>query len=347
MDFSFTPEQDELRATVRRFFARDDAPLWTQLTGQLGVTALAIPEEYGGFGASLVEVAVVLEEAGAVLLAEPYLSTVVTAAALGTAGASLLPGIADGTSVATLGLAEPRTGFDLARMSCVARRAGDGYAVDGVKEFVFDGLRADVVVVAAYAEDGPGLFAVRVGDAGRTGHPTLDQTRPQARFTFTATPAVRVGGVEATGRALDLLWAAIAIESVGVARASLAMTVEHLQTRQQFGVPLATFQALRHRIADLAVAIEAAASCAWYAIRVAGTDEFAVAAPMAKLVAADAAYQVTAQGIQLHGGIGITWEHDAHRYFKRATANRLLLGDPVVLRRILGTRAQIGLTTSE
>jgi alkylation response protein AidB-like acyl-CoA dehydrogenase len=234
-------------------------------------------------------------------------------------------------------------------MSCVARRDGDRYLLDGVKDYVFDGLRADVVVVAAKAEDGPGLFAVRAGDAVRTGHPTLDQTRPQARFTFAAAPAVRVGGTDETGRALDLLWAAIAIESVGVARASLAMTVGHLKARQQFGVPLATFQALRHRVADLAVAIEAATSSAWYAIRVAGTDEFAVVAPMAKLVATDAAYQVTAQGIQLHGGIGITWEHDAHRYFKRATANRLLLGDPVALRRIVGTRAQVveGLVTSE
>ncbi|GAA0961896.1 hypothetical protein GCM10009558_080640 [Virgisporangium aurantiacum] len=150
---------------------------------------------------------------------------------------------------------------------------------------------------------------------------------------FEAAPADRVG--PSAGPALSLLRAALAVESVGVARAALAAAVAHLRTREQFGAPLATFQALRHRVADLTVHVEAATSSAWYAVRVADTDEFDTAATIAKLVATDAAFEVTGECIQLLGGIGFTWEHDAHRYFKRATANRLLAGTPADLRREL------------
>jgi alkylation response protein AidB-like acyl-CoA dehydrogenase len=131
---------------------------------------------------------------------------------------------------------------------------------------------------------------------------------------------------------------ALAVEALGTAAASLESTVVHLRTRHQFGVALASFQALRHRVADLAVALEAATSTTWYAVR-APADELPVVAPMAKLVAADAAATVTAESIQLHGGIGFTWEHDAHRFFKRATVTRLTHDDPVTLRRTIATRS--------
>lgn len=350
MEFGFTAEQTELRETVRRFLARHatservraadgfDADLWRRFAGELGVAALPIGEEHGGFGASEVEVGVVVEEAGRVLAPVPYLSTVTAAAAIDPAlGADVLPKLADGSLVATLALAEPHGGWLPEQWSCTARRHGEGYQLDGVKEHVLDGQAADVAIVGAVCDGEPGLFAVRAEEFRRVPHDTLDPTRRQARLEFESSAATLVS--RDPHRAVELLWAALAVESVGVARASLERTCEYLKTRRQFGVPLAHFQALRHRVADLAVAVEAATSSAWYALRVAGTAEFAVAAPLAKVVATRAAYAVTAESIQLHGGIGFTWEHDAHLYFKRATANRLLLGDEVALRRVIAERA--------
>jgi alkylation response protein AidB-like acyl-CoA dehydrogenase len=330
MDFGFSEEQEQLRSTVRRMCAAVDVraadgydrPLWSQLTGQLGATGLAIAEEHGGAGATLVEVGVVLEEAGRYLLPVPYLSTVTAIAALGSAAPELLPALASGESVATLAVAP------------VAYRSG---ALDGVAEHVLDGHLADVVLVATPSA----LYLASGGSA--TVHPTLDQTRRQARLEFPGVPAREIGDGAAAARAVDLVRAGLAVESVGVARAALELTVGYLRTREQFGVPLATFQALRHRVADLAVAVEAATSTAWYAWRLAaaGDPEFTVAAPLAKAYATEVAYRVTAETIQLHGGIGFTWEHHAHLYFKRATANRLLLGTPTTLRREIATRTTI------
>jgi alkylation response protein AidB-like acyl-CoA dehydrogenase len=339
VNVAFTPEQDELRATVRRLLSRHHGPagpLWTTMTKDLGLTALAVPEEHGGFGASLVEVAIAIEEAGAALAAVPLLATATATAAIDPdmqAAADLLPGLADGTTVAALAFGDPGD-------PCRAEPDADAVRLTGVAHHVLDGAAADVVVVAARLPGGDdALFAVSIADCARTAHPTLDQTRGQASLGFTGAPARRVSrpgdGGAAAARALGLLRAALAVESVGVARAALSTVVTHLTTRKQFGVPLATFQALRHRVADLHVGIEAATSSAWYAVRVAGAGEFPTAAAVAKLVATEAAYTVTAQAIQLLGGIGFTWEHDAHRYFKRATANRLLAGDPVMLRRAL------------
>jgi alkylation response protein AidB-like acyl-CoA dehydrogenase len=318
-----TPEQDELRAAVRDFFQHHGAD-WKRLTGELGLTALPIDEAHGGFGATPIEVGIALEEAGAVLLDAPLLPTLVAGMALHGASTDVLPALAAGTAIGTV------AGGD-----CTARPSGAGFVLDGVDDHVLDGHRADLVLVAAAS----GLYLVRTEHATLEAHPTLDQTRGQARLVLDSTPAERVGGPEEATRALDLLYAALAIEAIGVARASLALTVAHLKTREQFGVPLATFQALRHRVADLHVQLEAATSSAWHALHAAGTAEFTIAAPLAKLVAAEAAYAITAEGIQLLGGIGFTWEHDAHRYFKRATTTRLLCGDAVALRRLLALRA--------
>ena len=333
---TYTEEQQQLRDTVRAFLSRRGEDVWARLTGELGLTALAVDERHGGFGATLAEVGIALEETGRVLLAAPYLPTVATAAALGDAAADVLPGIADGTTVATLAVAEPGTAWRLDALTTTARETADGWRLDGVKEYVLDGAGADLFAVVADA----GLFLVRAEDTNRTAHSTLDQTRPQARVAFDGVRALRVGDERAAARAVDLHLLALAAESLGVARASLEATAAYLNTRTQFGVSLASFQALRHRIADLAVRVEAATSAVWYALR-ADPDELPVAAPLAKVVATEAAYAVTAQSIQLHGGIGFTWEHDAHRYFKRATTNRQLFGDPVTLRRLIGTRAGI------
>lgn len=322
MDFAFTDEQNDLRAAVRRLLDRGGAPLWTKMVDELGLTALAIPEKHGGFGATLVEVAIALEETGAALASVPLLSTVTAAAALDPAtpaGAALLPGLAAGSTVATLAFG-PSVAV-----------SGDGFLADGTATHVLDGASADTAIVVC----SDGLFAVPTARAVLTPHPTLDQTRSQATLVFERTPAERVGSD--ARQALALLRVALAVESVGVARAALASVVEHLKTRHQFGAPLASFQALRHRVADLTVRLEGATSSAWYAVRSAGTDDFPTAATVAKLVATEAAFAVTGECIQLFGGIGFTWEHDAHRYFKRATTNRLLAGDPAALRRELAT----------
>ncbi len=318
------PEQLALRDSAAAFF-RTGAD-WGRLSGELGLTALAIGEDHGGFGASLVEAGIVLEEAGAALLPAPLLSTTVAALALDPAlpgAAALLPALADGSLIGTVALDG----------TCTASPAGDGFVLDGSFAHVLDAGAAGVVLVS----DGAALYAVTDPDVRVL--PTLDQTRGQGAVTLWQTPGRLVSRDAAHAR--DLLHAALAAESVGVARASLRLTVAHLRTREQFGVPLATFQALRHRVADLHVQLEQAVSSVWYALGAHNTPDFATAAPLAKLVATEAAWSVTRASIQLLGGIGFTWEHDAHRYLKRATANRLLAGDPVALRRLLLSRADL------
>ncbi|MEV8514104.1 acyl-CoA dehydrogenase family protein [Dactylosporangium sp. NPDC051484] len=320
----FGPEQVALRDSVREFLASPRYS-WARLSGELGLTALAVPEEHGGFGASAVEAGIVLEEAGAALLSAPLLSTTAVALSLDPAlpaAAELLPALAAGTTVGALALGG----------TVDAVPTGDGHVLDGRVEHVLDGDLADVFVVEA----GGDLYLTDAPQVRPT--PTLDLTRGQATLVLTGTRArlVARGGAP---HALDVLHAALAAESVGVARASLQVTIEHLRTRHQFGVPLATFQALRHRVADLHVLLEQATSSARHALRVAGTPEFALAAPLAKLAATEAAYTVTREAIQLLGGIGFTWEHQAHQYLKRATANHLLAGDPAALRRLLLARA--------
>jgi alkylation response protein AidB-like acyl-CoA dehydrogenase len=318
------PEHAALRSSVADFFTTGAD--WSRLTGELGLTALAIGEEHGGFGASLVEVGIVLEEAGAALLTSPLLSTTVAALALDPAlpaAADLLPALAAGDLIGTVALDG----------TCTARPSGDAFVLDGSFAHVLDAASAGVVMVS----DGTALFAVTDPDVRP--QPTLDQTRGQGTLVLWQAPGRLVSHHPSHAR--DLLHAALAAESVGVARAALQLTVEHLRTRSQFGVPLATFQALRHRVADLHVQLEQAVSSVWFALRAAGTPEFATAAPLAKLIAAEAAYTVTRASIQLLGGIGFTWEHDAHRYLKRATANRLLADDPVTLRRLLLARADL------
>jgi alkylation response protein AidB-like acyl-CoA dehydrogenase len=338
MDFRPTSEQAHLRQTVRAMLseyasservraamAADgfDREAWRQL-GQFGAMGLAVPEKYGGSGASFVESGIVLEEAGRRLLAAPYLSTVTAAAAIEDPAVAeeYLPGLADGSLIATLATS--------------GAASVQGNTVDGVEEHVLDGHLADLFLVVT----GTGLYAVRAEHTRRTALSTLDRTRRQARVEFDGAPALFAGRPD---RTRELLWVALAAESVGVARASLELTVSYLKTRHQFGVPIGSFQALRHRCADLAVAVEAATSMAYHAVRVAasGDPELSTVAPMAKAYCADVAYAVAAEGIQLHGGIGFTWEHDAHLYLKRAASTRLLCGDPVVLRRLVGRHAGI------
>jgi alkylation response protein AidB-like acyl-CoA dehydrogenase len=332
-----TPEQRELRASVRGFLAShapvrgqltDDESAWPRLTGELGLTALAVREQHGGAGAGFAELAVVLEEAGRSLLRAPLLSTSVAVTLLqDLAAPDLLAGLLDGSAPAALALTD---GAELTM---------DGDRLSGVLPQVVDAPGAGLLLVTA----ADALHAVDLTVAGVAVSPlqTLDPTRAQARVVLDGASGRRLGGAGAVRRAADLQHVALAAECVGAAQRCVEMTVDHLKVREQFGRPLGSFQALRHRVADMTVQVEAARSSAWYAARAADGrgDDLSIAAPLAKATAADAFVAVAGETIQLHGGIGFTWEHDAHLYFKRAWTTALLHGDSPTLRRAAFARA--------
>ena len=345
-----TPEQAALRETVRDFCRKHAGPqAWARLTGELGLTGLAIPECHGGAGAGLAEVAVAVEETGRVLLPAPYLSTALAGAVLSEGDAVLGEGDAVlGAGEAVLGAGEaaeflPGIASGALRAAFVlggSVTAADG-RLTGVAHHVLDGAEADLFVVRARDGGQDALFAVRAADAVVTPAGTLDQTRSQATVEFRGSPAVAAGCP--AGRAEDLLRVMLAVESVGAAAHCLDVTVDYLKTRVQFGRPLGAFQALRHRCADLAVEVTSARATAYAAVRAAGSPaELAVLGPLAKRHCVDVFWHVAAETIQLHGGIGFTWEHEAHRYLKRAKTSQLLHGNPVELRRLVSQRAGLG-----
>ncbi len=371
MNFAFSEEQEELRRSVRRFL-EDKSPetevrrlmattegydpaVWSQMADQLGLQSLAIPEEYGGAGFSFVELVVVLEEMGAALLCAPYFSSAVLAAnALLTSGddeakSRHLPGIASGETIATLALTEDAGRWDVDSVELAATPAGDGCTLDGHKSFVLDGHIASLVLVAARTPGGVSLFAVEGDAPGLTRTPlsTMDQTRKQARLEFAGTPATLVGteGGAAAGLAttLDLAAVALAAEQVGGAQRCLDTSVEYAKTRIQFGRPIGSFQAIKHKCADMLLEVESAKSAAYYAGWAAaeGSDELPVVASLAKSYCSEAYFHAAAEMIQIHGGIGFTWEHPAHLYFKRAKSSELLFGDPTYHRELLAQRIGI------
>jgi len=357
MDFAFTDDQEELRAVVRAFLgqrARSEQvragfspETWAQLIEQMELTAVALPEAVGGAGATFVEAGVALEETGRALLPAPYLPTVVAATALGAAP-TLLERVVGGAAAAlALDASQPT------RPAATARAAAAGaYRLDGTVAHVLDGALADLFVVSATVADGaggeePALFAVEAGADGVTvaDHVTLDQTRGQATVTFADASAVRLtepaAGERSIERLVGVLWVALAVEAVGAADRCLRMTVDYLKERVQFGRVLGTFQALRHRCADLAAELEGARATAYYAAwAVDGApEELGEVAPLAKAVCTEMFLHVAGEAIQLHGGIGFTWEHDAHLYFKRAKTSELLYGRPRELRLLAAERA--------
>ncbi len=371
MNFAFSEEQEELRRIVRQFLedkspetavrelmatekGSDDA-VWNQMAEQMGLQGLIVPEEFGGSGFSYVELIVVLEEMGRALLCAPYFSTVVLAAnTLMHAGddaakAAHLPGIASGETVATLAFTEDNGRWDEAGITATAARAGDGWAIDGHKMYVLDGHVANLVLVAARTAAGVSLFAVD-GEApglARTPLATMDQTRKQARLEFTATPATLIGadggGWAVIERVLDLAAVALAAEQVGGAQKCLEMSVEYAKVRVQFGRPIGSFQAIKHKCADMLLEVESAKSAAYYAGWCASelNDELPSVASLAKAYCSEAYFHASAENIQIHGGIGFTWEHPAHLYFKRAKSSELLFGDPTYHRELLAQRIGI------
>ena len=371
MILGVTEEQEELRSSVRQFLA-DRAPVarvrelmdsadgldvavWKQAGEQLGLQSLAIPEEYGGAGFSFAEQAIVLEELGAALYGGPFLASAVLAATALLAspdeGArkAYLPGIASGEVIAALAFTEEDGSWDPASIRLAASAEGDGWRLDGHKAFVLDGHSASLLLVVARAGSDLSLFAVDGSAAGltRTVLPTLDQTRKLSRIDFAGVPAKLIGavgdGAAVMDRTLDIAAIALAAEQLGGAQRALDMAVEYAKVRHQFGRPIGSFQAIKHRCADLLLEVESLRSAVQYAAAAVAenSDEIPVLAALLKAYASETYFHVAAENIQIHGGIGFTWEHDAHLYFKRAKSSELFLGDGTYHRERLATRIGI------
>jgi alkylation response protein AidB-like acyl-CoA dehydrogenase len=371
MNFAFTEEQDELRKTVRSFLeskspesavreqmeteAGFDAAVWSQMAEQMGLQGLHIPEEFGGSGFSYVELGIVLEEMGRSLLCAPFFATVVLAANTlihsgdDNAKKSYLPGIASGETIATVAFTEPNGKWDESGIEATATASGDGYSISGTKMYVLDGHTANLIVVAARTDAGVSLFAVDGDASGLTRTPlsTMDQTRKQAKLEFNGTPATLIGaegaGWDVLGQVLDLVAVGLAAEQVGGAQKVLEMAVEYAKVRVQFGRPIGSFQAIKHKCADMLLEVESAKSAAYYGMWCASeaNDELPSVASLAKAYCSEAYFHAAAENIQIHGGIGFTWEHPAHLYFKRAKSSELLFGDPTYHRELLAQRIGI------
>lgn len=367
--FHWTQEHAEFRGVLRKLTGSRavlaDAPgpraggerereLWLVWAAELGLPGLVVPEEHGGAGFTRLEVAIAAEELGRAVLGGPlFASAVLATEALLAAGpdAEVLPALAAGTSVAALAVAETPGDWHT-----VHTAVAPGDRLTGVKEAVLGAADADVFVVVA-AEDatedgetdgGTSVFLVEAG-AGVEVEPlrVLDPTRPMARVRLTDAPARRIGvpgaGRAAVERALEAGAVFLAAEQVGGSRALLAAAVEHATTRVQFGRPIGAFQAVKHTLADMAVRTElGAAAASWAAWQEPGTEAARLGAAVARAHCSDAYLTTALDAIQVHGGMAITWEHHAHRYLRRARADRAVLPGPAEQRRLLETMIGTG-----
>ena len=362
MRFNFTDEQREFRSVVRRFLedkspssevrrlmatdAGCDAEVWRDLSGNLGLTALHIPEVYGGQGFGISELAIAVEELGRARLCAPYFaSTVLATTVILKAGSdaqkrALLPDLATGRTIAAFAFTEENGRWDTGGIATTATRMGEKYQLDGVKSFVVDGHTANMIVVLARRPgseeaDGLSLFTVRGDAAGlqRRRLETMDQTRKLARLTFAAVEAELLGAEGAAGdpiqATLDIAAICLANEMVGGAERLRESAVEYAKLRVQFGRAIGSFQSLQHKAADMLLDVELAKSAAYYAAAAAdeGDAELPALASLAKAAASEAYMQTAIHTVQIHGGIGFTWDNDTHLWFKRAKSSEVLLGD--------------------
>jgi alkylation response protein AidB-like acyl-CoA dehydrogenase len=361
MKFSFTDEQQEFRSVLRRFL-EDKSPttevrrlmetdegcdpeVWRQLSQELGLTAIHIPESYGGQGFGVGELAIAVEEMGRALLCAPYFaSTVLAATAILKAGSEdqkqlMLPEIASGETVATLALAEESGAWDTSGVAMTATANGDKYTLEGTKSFVLDGCTAGVIVVVARkagssGDDGVSFFTVAGDAAGleRTQLNSMDPTRKLARLTFSGVDAELLGeeggAAEPLAETLDVAAICLANEMVGGAERLRESAVEYANMRVQFGRAIGSFQTLKHKAADMLLEVELAKSAAYYAAAAADEDdeEVSALASLAKAAAADVYMQTAVHTVQIHGGIGFTWDNDTHLWFKRAKSSEVFLG---------------------
>ena len=362
MQFGFTSEQQEFRSVLRRFFEETSPPsvvrrlmetqtgwereAWRDLNRQLGLCGVHVPEAYGGQGFGFAELGIVLEEMGRALLCAPFFaSTVLATTAIMNAGTDgqkgeLLPGIASGETIATLAFTEPNGRWDAAGAETTATPFGDGFRLDGVKSFVLDGVAADLLVVLARrpgssGDDGLSFFTVQGDAPGLTRRPleVLDPTRKQALLEFRGTEAKLLGdeGAAAGPLAKTLAQAAacLASEMVGGAERLRESALDYANLRVQFGRPIASFQSMKHKQADMLLNVELAKSAAYVAAQAADEDaDLPALASLAKACASEAYLQTAIDTIQIHGGIGFTGDHDTHLWFKRAKSSEVLLGDP-------------------
>jgi alkylation response protein AidB-like acyl-CoA dehydrogenase len=359
--FAPTDEQRQLQQLVRKFCEAKspiaevralmdteqgfDVAVWSQLGSELGLQSLAIPEAYGGAGYTLVELCLALEEMGRALLCAPFFSSIVLGANAILVGGTeeqretLLPDIASGDVRAALAFAEQTDRWAPMGATTEATADGSGYRLHGSKTLVVDGYSAQLIVVSARITDSPeiSLFLVDAQEAEgltRTSLPTLDQTRKLATLEFDATTAQLLGlregdgaGSAALRHTLQLAAVCLAAEQLGGAAHCLDASVEYAKLRTQFGRPIGSFQAIKHRCADLLVGVESARSAAYYAIAAAAADsDLALASSLAHAHCSEVSSRSASDMIQIHGGVGFTWEHDAHLYLKRAKASEALLG---------------------
>ncbi|OZF53217.1 acyl-CoA dehydrogenase family protein [Rhodococcus sp. 14-1411-2a] len=336
MRLELSEEQQDLGSSLRASLSRTAAgrDVWPALL-EMGLTEIPFPEHVGGAGFTLKDTVVVMSELGRSLGSAPYFSSVILAgltllhAGSDAACAQYLPPIADGSATAAL-----VTGFPFGTSLVTARvQDSDTVVLDGAQESVVDGSDADVLLVVANGSDGPHLAAIDAHAEGviRTRRETLDFTRGLARVEFSGALAHRITGTDLSA-GLDTAQAvaitALAAEQVGAARACLEMSVDYAKTRRQFGRAIGSFQAIKHRLTDMSIAIELAEAAV---LDAAGADtrrgpEFSVAAATARVLASRAATFAAEESIQIHGGIGFTWEHPLHRYFRRAKTSELLFG---------------------
>ncbi|MFQ6392793.1 acyl-CoA dehydrogenase family protein [Nocardia sp. KC 131] len=343
------PEQTELRAAIRGLLAKHSGieqvrtvistdlgyspQLWRTLVGDMSVTTLAVPEDRGGLGYGMVELGIALEECGRALACEPvYTSAVLGVHALLSADpgqdADLLAGVLDGSLLATVSALSATTDH------VHAESTPTGWLLHGTATHLVSGGNADVAVVSAQCPDGRRLFATQPdAQLARTERRVLDPTRRRADLTFDRCPAIALTDVDATeataARLGELATLALACENTGIVDRLLEMTVDYARTRHQFGRPIGSFQAVKHRLADLLVTLERARSASRYAAAIYAQDpgSASLAVAVAGAVCTDAAVHAAAEAIQLHGGVGFTWEHPAHSYFRRAMGNEALQGD--------------------
>ena len=374
MSFSFTDEQTEFRSILRRFLAEKspstevrrlmeteagyDEEVWRRLSQDLGLTAIHIPEDYGGQGFGFVELAIALEEMGRALLCAPYFSSIVLAAtAIMNAGdeaqkRDLLPAIAAGDCRAALAFTEDNGRWDPAGVALTATPVDGGYQLDGVKSFVLDGHSADLLVVLARQPgstgvDGLSFFTVP-GQADGLSKRLLqstDATRKLARLEFKGVPANLLGDAGGAAaplsRTLDQAAACLANEMVGGAEMLREQALDYAMMRVQFGRAIASFQTLKHKAADMLIDVELAKSAAYYAAAAAdGDDDLPSMASLAKAGAGEAYMQTAIHAIQIHGGIGFTWDNDTHLWFKRAKSSQVFLGDASYHRELMLQRWQ-------
>lgn len=373
MNFGFTEDQEALREATRKFldnecpttFVRkmmaDDTAHSTELwkkVAQLGWLGIMVPEDFGGAGGSFLDLVVILEETGKSLLPGPFFATALlgTTALLagGSAGqkSALLPKIVEGTHIVTLALAEKSGRYDAAGVTLAAKAKGSDFTLSGEKMFVPDAHVADQMIVAARtgqgsnAEDGITLFLVDAKAPGVTitQLKTVDMTRRQCHVVFqdVAIASAQVLGEVGKGwsvlrRVLDQAMAGLAAEMVGTGQKALDLAVSYAKERVQFGKPIGSFQAVKHKCVDMMVQVENARSLTYYAAWTVdeNTPEARQAVPMAKAYCSDMCKTVTSEAIQVHGGIGFTWEHDMHLFYRRGLASEAAFGSAPTHREVV------------